>query len=42
MAQMRQVDPELRAANVHELAPFRRPEDVRRYVDGLRQAGLPE
>lgn len=42
MALMREVDPDMRLANIGEIAPFRRPEDVARYADGLRQAGLPE
>ena len=39
MALMREVDPDMRLANIGEIAPFRRPEDVARYADGLRQAG---
>lgn len=42
MAQMRQIDPELRVSNLAELIPFRRPGDVARYAEGLRRAGLPE
>ena len=42
MAEMRRIDPELRISNVAELVPFRRPEDVARYAEGLRRAGLPE
>ena len=42
MVQMRQINPELRAADVAEVAPFRRPEDVRRYAAALREAGLPQ
>jgi adenylate cyclase len=42
MAEMRHIDPELRISNVAELVPFRRPEDVARYAEGLRRAGLPE
>ena len=42
MALMREVDTDMRLANIGEIAPFRRPEDVARYADGLRQAGLPE
>ena len=41
MAQMRQIDRELRAAHVADLAPFRHPEAVARYTEGLRGAGLP-
>jgi hypothetical protein len=42
MAEMRHIDPELRISNLAELVPFRRPEDVARYAEGLRRAGLPE
>ena len=41
MAQMRQIDRELRVAHVADLAPFRHPEAVARYTEGLRGAGLP-
>jgi TolB-like protein len=36
-SRLRQIDPTLR---VNELYPFRRPEDVARWAEGLRQAGL--
>ena len=39
---IRQLDPESRLSRIAEQAPFRRPEDISRYVDGLRKAGLPE
>jgi tetratricopeptide (TPR) repeat protein len=42
MARMREVEPEFRVGNIAEVAPFRRPEDVARYEEGLRKAGLPE
>ena len=42
MARMRQIDPELRGSNLTDLAPFRGPKDVARYVEGLERAGLPE
>ena len=42
MARLRQIDPELRVSNLHELAPLRRPEDRARYEEGMRRAGLPE
>ena len=42
MARLRQLAPELRASRVSDLMPFRRPEDLARYTDGLRKAGLPE
>jgi tetratricopeptide (TPR) repeat protein len=42
MALMRAVDPDLRLENIAEIAPFRRVEDVARYADGLRKAGLPD
>jgi hypothetical protein len=37
---MRQIDRELRLGGVAEMAPFRRPEGVARYAEGLRLAGL--
>ena len=43
LARLRQLDPALRASNLRDgLGPFRRPEDLARYEEGLRRAGLPE
>jgi tetratricopeptide (TPR) repeat protein len=33
---------DLRISNIEDLAPFRRAEDMARFVEGLRAAGLPE
>ena len=42
MTRLREIDPALRLSNLHELLPFRRPEDFARWAEGLRLAGLPE
>ncbi len=42
MARLRQLGPASRVSNLVDLFPMRRPEDVARWVDGLRRAGLPE
>jgi TolB-like protein/class 3 adenylate cyclase len=43
MARMREIDPTLRLSNLAGLThPFRRPEDLARWTEGLRKAGLPE
>jgi adenylate cyclase len=43
LARLRQVDPTLRISNLRDrVGPFRRPEDIARYEEGLRKAGLPE
>jgi len=43
LARVRQLDPALRVSNLRDrLGPYRRPEDVARYEEGLRKAGLPE
>jgi len=39
---MRQVDPDLRLANLSDFSPYRKPEDAARYAQGLRLAGLPD
>jgi adenylate cyclase len=43
LARLRQLDPARRVSNLKDtMGPYRRPEDVARYEDGLRRAGLPE
>ncbi|MHC2626137.1 TolB-like protein/DNA-binding winged helix-turn-helix (wHTH) protein [Bradyrhizobium huanghuaihaiense] len=43
VARLRELSPTLRLSNLKEvLGPYRRAEDVARYEEGLRQAGLPE
>jgi TolB-like protein/tetratricopeptide (TPR) repeat protein len=42
LARLRQVDPALRVSNLKDLTPLRRPEDIARYEEGMRRAGLPE
>ena len=42
MAHALESSPDLRASNLKELAPFRRAEDLGRFANGLRKAGLPE
>jgi len=42
MARLRDLDPTLRISNLQELTPLQRPQDVARYAEGLRKAGLPE
>ncbi len=43
LARLRQFDPALRVSNLRDrLGPYRRPEDVARFEEGLRRAGLPE
>ncbi len=42
LAHMRQVDPDARISNIQQRYPFRRPEDIARFGEGLRLAGLPE
>jgi hypothetical protein len=39
---MRQLDPDLRISDLQDRLPFRRPDDLARYSEGLRIAGLPE
>src|SRR5262249_36924781 len=42
MGHLRQLNPLLRLSSLDDLVPFRRPEDLARYKEGLRKAGLPE
>src|SRR6478752_5895519 len=43
VARLRQLNPALRVSNLKDVVgPFRRAEDLARYGEGLREAGLPE
>ena len=42
MAHLRRSDPELRISNFTDWLPLRQPQDIARYEEGLRKAGLPE
>jgi tetratricopeptide (TPR) repeat protein len=43
VARLRELSPTLRLSNLKDvLGPYRRAEDIARYEEGLRQAGLPE
>jgi TolB-like protein len=42
MARLRQIDPTLRVSDMKHIFLCRRPEDLARYEEGLRKAGLPE
>jgi hypothetical protein len=41
-AHLRELEPTLRISNLRDQIPYRRPEDLARFADGLRKAGLPE
>jgi hypothetical protein len=42
MQHLRSLDPSLRVSNLRDWLPIHRPEDLARFADGLRLAGLPE
>ena len=42
VARALELNPDLRASNLSDLAPFRRAEDLAMFAMGLRKAGLPE
>jgi TolB-like protein/class 3 adenylate cyclase len=42
MARLRQIDPALRVSNLKNQFPLRRAEDLAKFAEGLRRAGLPE
>jgi len=41
MAHMRELDPSLRVSNLGEVFPLR-PDDLAKFAEGLRKAGLPD
>ncbi|HKS64313.1 MAG TPA: winged helix-turn-helix domain-containing protein [Xanthobacteraceae bacterium] len=41
-AGLRALNPQMRIADLRTLIPWRRPDDARRYAEGLRLAGLPD
>jgi tetratricopeptide (TPR) repeat protein len=42
VTRLRHLDPALRISNLKDRYPLRRPEDLARYAEGLRKAGVPE
>jgi TolB-like protein/Flp pilus assembly protein TadD len=42
MMRLRQIDPKLRVSNLGDVTPLQRPEDMSRYAEAMRKAGLPE
>jgi hypothetical protein len=42
MQRVRTLDPSLRVSNLKDWLPIHRPEDLARFADALRLAGLPE
>jgi adenylate cyclase len=42
MAHLRELDPSLRVSNLDEVFPLRRPNDLAKFAEGLRKAGLPD
>jgi len=42
IGRIRHLDPTLRLSRVAALAPCRRADDISRYIEGMRRAGLPE
>jgi hypothetical protein len=42
MARVREMNPTLRIANLGELEPLRRPQDMATWTEGMRKAGLPD
>ena len=42
MLHLRELDPTLRISNLQQWLPLQRPDDLARFADGLRRAGLPE
>ncbi len=42
LSRLRRIDPALRVSNLGDITPLRRPEDIARYAEAMRKAGLPE
>jgi hypothetical protein len=42
IARVRQLNPAFRVADIKDVTPLRRAEDLARYTEALRLAGLPE
>jgi TolB-like protein/Tfp pilus assembly protein PilF len=42
MARLRQLAPGIQISRLKDLMPLRRPDDLNRFIEGLRKAGLPE
>jgi hypothetical protein len=42
LSRLLHIDPALRVSNLGNMTPLRRPEDITRYHDAMRKAGLPE
>jgi TolB-like protein len=42
IARLRELDPDSRISTIKDRDPLRRPEDLVRFADGLRRAGMPE
>jgi adenylate cyclase len=41
-ARLRQLDPGFRISDLKDRIPLRQPQDLAKYAEGLRRAGLPE
>jgi TolB-like protein len=42
LSRLRRIDPALRVSNLGDITPLRRPEDIAKYAEAMRKAGLPE
>jgi tetratricopeptide (TPR) repeat protein len=42
LLRLRHIDPALRVSNLGDITPLRRPEDISKYAEAMRKAGLPE
>ena len=42
IGRMREIDPEFRVRDLTKVAPFRKPEDLAKFEEALRKAGLPD